>query len=141
MFPHKQLFTLLDSGLPRRDSSKESACQCKRHKRCRFDPWVGKILWRRKCIPLQYSCLENSMDRRSWQAAFHGVTKSQTRLSGPSTEHSTRLSSAQYLFGLNNINMDHCLKVISLDKETDGRWGQTGQRTGASFHHKSQHRK
>ena len=29
--------------------------------------------------------------------------------------------------------MDHCLKVISLDKETDGRWGQTGQRTGASL--------
>ena len=51
MFPHKQLFTLPDSGLPRRDSSKESACQCKRHKRCRFDPWVGKILWRRKWHP------------------------------------------------------------------------------------------
>ena len=28
--------------------------------------------------PLQYSFLENSMDRGSWQAAVHGVTKSQT---------------------------------------------------------------
>jgi len=28
--------------------------------------------------PLQYSCLENSMDRRAWQAAVHGVTESQT---------------------------------------------------------------
>ena len=28
--------------------------------------------------PLQYSCLENSMDRGAWQATFHGVTKSQT---------------------------------------------------------------
>ena len=28
--------------------------------------------------PLQYSCLENSMDRGSWQATVHGVTKSQT---------------------------------------------------------------
>ena len=27
------------------------------------------------------SCLENSMDREAWQAAIHGVTKSQTRLS------------------------------------------------------------
>ena len=28
--------------------------------------------------PLQYSCLENSMDRGAWQAAVHGVAKSQT---------------------------------------------------------------
>ena len=28
-------------------SGKESAYQCKRHKGCRFDPWVGKIPWRR----------------------------------------------------------------------------------------------
>ena len=31
--------------------------------------------------PLQYSCLENSMDRGSWQATVHGVAKSWTRLS------------------------------------------------------------
>ena len=31
--------------------------------------------------PLQYSCLENSMDGRVWQATVHGVTKSCTRLS------------------------------------------------------------
>ena len=31
--------------------------------------------------PLQYSCLENPMDRGAWQATVHGVTKSQTRLS------------------------------------------------------------
>ena len=30
--------------------------------------------------PLQYSCLENPMDRGSWQATVHGVTKSWTRL-------------------------------------------------------------
>ena len=30
---------------------------------------------------LQYSCLENSMDRGTWQATVHGVTKSQTQLS------------------------------------------------------------
>ena len=32
--------------------------------------------------PLQYSCLENSVDRDAWQATVHGVAKSQTRLSG-----------------------------------------------------------
>ena len=31
--------------------------------------------------PLQYSCLENSMDRGAWQATVHGVSKSQTGLS------------------------------------------------------------
>ena len=30
---------------------------------------------------LQYSCLENPMDRGAWEAAVHGVVKSQTRLS------------------------------------------------------------
>ena len=28
--------------------------------------------------PLQYSCLENPMDRGAWQAAVHEVTKSRT---------------------------------------------------------------
>ena len=32
-------------------SSKEFACQGRRHKRCRFDPWVGKIPWRRERQP------------------------------------------------------------------------------------------
>ena len=31
--------------------------------------------------PLQYSCLENPVDRGAWWATVHGVTKSQTRLS------------------------------------------------------------
>ena len=31
--------------------------------------------------PLQYSCLENPMDKGAWWAAVHGVTKSRTRLS------------------------------------------------------------
>ena len=30
--------------------------------------------------PLQYSCLENPMDRGTWWAAVHGVAKSQTQL-------------------------------------------------------------
>jgi len=31
--------------------------------------------------PLQYSCLENLMNRGAWWATVHGVTKSQTQLS------------------------------------------------------------
>ena len=32
-------------------------------------------------FPLQYSCLENPMDRGAWWAPVHGVMKSQTQLS------------------------------------------------------------
>ena len=36
-------------------ASKGPACQCRRRKRIRFDPWVGKILWRRKRQPTPVS--------------------------------------------------------------------------------------
>ena len=39
--------------------------------------------------PLQYSCLENSMDREAWQAKVHGIAKSQTRLSDSHTHTHT----------------------------------------------------
>ena len=35
--------------------------------------------------PLQYSCLENPMDRVAWWTTVHGVAKSQTRLTQLST--------------------------------------------------------
>ena len=38
-------------GLPGGTSGKETACQGRRHKRCRFNPWVRKILWRRAWQP------------------------------------------------------------------------------------------
>ena len=53
---------LYPQGLPWRLSGKESTCQCRRHS---FDPWVGKIPAVGNGNPLQYSCLENSMNKRS----------------------------------------------------------------------------
>ena len=38
-------------GFPGGANGKESACQCRRCKRCEFDPWVGKIPWSRKWQP------------------------------------------------------------------------------------------
>ena len=46
-----------------------------------FNPSVRKIPWRGGNYPLQYSCLENPMDRGAWPATVHGVAKSRTRLS------------------------------------------------------------
>ena len=42
---------ILSLGLPRWISGKESSCQCKRHRRLRFDAQVGRIPWRRKWQP------------------------------------------------------------------------------------------
>ena len=38
--------------------------------------------------PLQYSCLENPMDRGAWQPTVHGVAQSQTRLKQLGTHRS-----------------------------------------------------
>ena len=44
-----------------------------------------KFPWRREWLPLQYSCLENSMDRGAWQSTAHGVSKSRIQLSNHHT--------------------------------------------------------
>ena len=44
-------------------------------------PVSGRSLGEGNGNPLQYSCLENSMDRGAQWATVHGVTKSRTRLS------------------------------------------------------------
>ena len=65
---------------------KAPACQCRRYKRCVFNPWVRKIPWRREGNPLQYSWLENPMDRGASQAIYNPwVAQSQTRLKRLST--------------------------------------------------------
>ena len=64
--------------LPGGSDGKESACNAD----------LGSILGlgrspgKRNGNPLQYSGLENSMDRRAWQATVHRITKSQTQLRG-----------------------------------------------------------
>ena len=64
--------------LPWRLSGKESACQHRRHG---FDPWVR----RRNGNLFQYSCLGNPMDRGTWPAIVHVVTKSEAQLSNQTT--------------------------------------------------------
>jgi len=79
---------------------KVNTCLCMGSE-CVFKKWMCMIgMWRyvekvKGCVkretvesdgegngtPLQYSCLENPMDRGAWWAAVHGVVKSQIRLS------------------------------------------------------------
>ena len=78
--PHSEALTnnkhLL--GFPSGSNSKESACNV--GDLVLIPGWEGSP-GEGNGYPLQYSCLENPMDRGAWRAAVHGVAKSQTRLS------------------------------------------------------------
>ena len=92
---------------PRWLSGKEYTCQCRRHG---FDPWVGKISWRRKWQPTPVSWLENSMDRGAWRATVHGVPKE-----WDTTEWLNNNNNA-WLMTLNIYSCDYWPFVSSLEK-------------------------
>ena len=74
LFSHDYPFLGFAGGLDRQ----ESACSARdlgSISGSRRSPGVGNG------YPLQYSCLENSMDGGAWWATVHGVAKSRTRLS------------------------------------------------------------
>ena len=56
-------------------------CACLKCRRLRFNLWVSKCSREGNGNPLQYSCLENFMDRGTWLATVCGITKSWTWLS------------------------------------------------------------
>ena len=71
-------------GLPIWYSGKEATCQCRRWKRCGFNPWVRRFPGGHS-NSLQCSCLENPTNRGARQATVHGVAKSRTWLKWFST--------------------------------------------------------
>ena len=62
-------------GFPGGSHSTESVCNATD---MGLIPGSGRCPGEGNGNPLQYSCLENSMDRGVWQAVVHGVAKSQT---------------------------------------------------------------
>ena len=68
---------------PGGSDSKESACNAGGQGSI---PGLGRSPGGGHGNPLQYSCLENPMDRGAWRATVHGVTKSRTRLRLLSTQ-------------------------------------------------------
>ena len=80
-------------------SGKESACQCRRHRRRGFDPWVGKIPWRKKWQPTPLFLPGKFHGWDACRAAVHGVTKSQTQLSKHAPTHVPT-----FLTGEKNVN-------------------------------------
>jgi len=71
-------FCLMDYRASLVTDGKESACNAGDPG---LIPGTGRFPGGGHGNPLQYSCLENSMDRGAWQATVHGVTKSRTQLS------------------------------------------------------------
>ena len=61
-------------------SGKESTCNAGATGTAGLIPELGRSLQGGYGNLLQYSCLENPMDRAAWQATVHGVTKSRTWL-------------------------------------------------------------
>ena len=69
-------YTLTVLFFPGSSISKEFACNAGDRGSI---PWLGKSPGEGYGNPLQYSCLENPMDRGAWWATVHGVAKSQTQ--------------------------------------------------------------
>ena len=74
------------TGLPRWLSRRESACNAEDEGNMGLIPGSERCPVGGHGNPLQSSCLGNPMDRGSWWAMVHGVTKSRTT---EVTEHST----------------------------------------------------
>ena len=67
--------------------------------------------------PLQYSCLENPMDRGAWWAAVHGVTTSWTRL-----------RDFTFTFHFNGLEKEMQATPVFLPGESQGRGSLVGCR-------------
>ena len=70
-------------------SGKEPVHQCRRP---RFNPWIGKIPWRKAWQSIPVFLLENLMDRGAWWATVHRVAKSWIRLKRLSLHASVQFS-------------------------------------------------
>ena len=73
-------YVLWTCGFLSGTSGEEPTCQCKRHKRHSFDPWVGQIPWSRKWQPTPLFLPGESHGQRGWWATVHEVAKSQAQL-------------------------------------------------------------
>ena len=78
VFKFFSMHVLLIVGFPGGSDDNESACNVGEPGSI---PGLGRSPGEVNGNPLQYSCLENPMDRGAWQSTVHGVAKSWTQLS------------------------------------------------------------
>ena len=73
---YKYYYQTMPGGFPYSSVGKESACNAGDPGSI---PGLGRSPGEGTGNPLQYSCLENTIDREAWWAMVYGIAKSQTR--------------------------------------------------------------
>ena len=94
-----------NNGLPQRLRGKEPACKAGNTGEVDSIPGLGRSSRGGCGNPLQYSCLENPMDRRAWQATVHRVAKSWAWWKWLSRSTDNRLENMKFLFAKLKINL------------------------------------
>ena len=97
-------------GFPGGSSGKESACNAGDTISI---PGSGRSPGKGHGNPLQYSCLENPMDRGTWRATVHGFAKSWTQLKQHSTH--TLFCCSQIIFTKQTAGSSVLLKSKTSD--------------------------
>ena len=79
-------------------------------------PGLGRSTGEGNGNPLQYSCLENPMDRGAWQAKLHGVEKSRTRLSDFTSLSFTQITKRNFLDSLRYFSRYFVELIVSVEQ-------------------------
>ena len=101
------------SSLTRWLSGKEGICQCRRHRRRGFDPWVRKIPWSRKLQPTP-EFLPGEVHRQGILAGYSPWGSQRTDMTEPLSRHDTSV-----------LALPDYMRRISLStSQTDGQQGK-----------------
>ena len=109
------IYDVLDTGFPGVSDGKESSCNVGD---LASIPGLGRPPGEGNSCTLQYSCLENSLDRGAWQVTVHGLTKSWTQVNEFQFHFSLVLETLWEIFltSESNEEYDHrtsfCRKIL-----------------------------
>ena len=115
------------------DLLKSLQAQCRRPG---LSSWVGKIPGEGNGNPLQYSCLENPMDRRAWWVRVQWVAKSWTRLSNGALRNThSKLSALLAPDSLGDFDPVISPLWASVSQSASSGCGLEGLRAPCELHH------
>ena len=93
---------------------KESACQCRR---CRFDPWVGMIPWRRKWqltpvfLPGKYHGERSLAGSSPWGCKESDTTEQLNNNNNSALKQTNKQNSCSCICNMNCLNVHHRMKL------------------------------
>ena len=105
-------------GLPKWSGGKKLACQCRRHKRRSFHPWVGKIPWSRKWqptlvfLPGKFHGQRSLVGYSAWgQRVWYNWAHTHTQVLNPFWVFLSQVKSPQYFHFFFNLTSCPCHQV------------------------------